>query len=86
MPFSIFYTENAKKDLGKLDKNTARRVKAKLAAASENPVPFVKRLQGVELYSLRVGNYRVLMSIEWASKRFIISRIGHRKNVYEKPS
>jgi mRNA interferase RelE/StbE len=83
MPFGIYYTGNAARELGKLNKNIAKRIKFKLEKVRIDPTPFVKRLKGVELYSLRVGDYRILMNIEASTGKIIITRIGHRKNVYE---
>lgn len=83
MPFGIYYTEDAKKALGKVDKKVAKRIKAKLAMASVNPDPFIKRLKGIELYAMRVGDYRIILDIKRNELIILVIKIGHRRSVYE---
>ena len=82
MPFSIYFTDNSGKEFGRLDKTIQERIKAKLEKASSSPMLFVKRLKGVELFSLRAGNYRVILNIEWTSRKITVMKISLRKNVY----
>lgn len=86
MPFSIGFTDNSEKELGKLDRTMQKRIKAKLKKITKDPMLFVKRLKGVGLFSLRVGDYRVLLNIEWTGQKITVMRIGPRKNVYDKLS
>ena len=44
---------------------------------------FVK-LKGREEFKLRVGDYRVIASIDDKHKRIEVLLIGHRKNIYKK--
>ena len=84
MPFSIYFTVNSEKELANLDKVIKKRIKAKLEKLYANPTLFVKRLKGVELFSLRVGDYRVILSIDPTGQKITVMQIGHRKNVYDK--
>lgn len=44
------------------------------------------QLQGVErLYRLRVGDYRVIYSIEGRRLVIVVVKVGHRRDVYLKP-
>ena len=80
MVYRIEFSQNAKKDLDKLDKEIALRILKKLDEIVENPHHYVKRLVGSELFSLRVGDHRLLMII--GNKIFIV-KVGNRKDVYE---
>ncbi len=82
MAFALYFTASAEKDFRRLDKESMKALKSRLEKARENPELFVKRLTGVKLFSLRSGDYRAILSIDWASKKIIVLRIGHRKNVY----
>ena len=84
MPFSIYFTDNSEKELGKLAKTIQKRIKAKLEKVSSDPMLFVKRLKGVDLFSLRVGDYRVILNIEWTGQKITVMKLGPRKNVYDK--
>ena len=50
---------------------------------SENPFSKdIKRLKGSNDFRLRVGDYRVIFSIE--KETIQILKVGHRKNIYER--
>jgi len=81
MEYSIEFSQNAKKDLDSLQKEIAVRILKKLREIITNPYRHVKRLAGSELFSMRVGDYRILMII--IDNKIFIIKIGHRKDVYE---
>ena len=83
MTYSIRVTETAKKQLSKIDKQTARRIDSKLREIASDPFAHVTRLVGLELYKMRVGDYRVLMSIQKDKLVVMVVEIGHRRNVYK---
>ena len=49
----------------------------------DSPYRFVKHLEGVPLFSLRVGDYRIIMDISSSKMIILVLRIGPRKNVYD---
>ena len=83
MSYVIGLSDTAKDDLSDLDNVLRGRVIRKLKAIKDDPFGYVKRLTGVELYSLRVGNFRAIMSIEERRNIILVVRIGPRKNVYD---
>lgn len=59
------------------------RVAMRLLALEDNPRPAgIKKLQGEESYRLRIGDYRVLLSIDDEQQQITIYAIGHRREVY----
>lgn len=83
MTYNIRVTETAKKQLSKIDRQAARRIDKKLREISSDPFLHVTRLVGLEIYKLRVGDYRVLMSIQKDKLVIMVVEIGHRRNVYK---
>lgn len=83
MAYNIHITETAKKQLAKLDRQIAKRIDKKLREISHDPFLYVSRLHTLELYKLRVGDYRVLMSIQRDKLIIIVVEISHRRNVYK---
>ncbi|MDE1767032.1 MAG: type II toxin-antitoxin system RelE/ParE family toxin [Thaumarchaeota archaeon] len=81
MTYSIRVTETAKKQLSKIDKQIARRIDGKLLEIASDPFLHVTRLAGLELYKMRVGDYRVLMSIQKDKMIVMVIEIGHERNV-----
>jgi mRNA interferase RelE/StbE len=49
----------------------------------DNPFDYVKHLVRVPLYSLRVGDYRVILDIKAGQMLIFVIKAGHRKNVYD---
>lgn len=84
MKYTVRWTETSLYQLKKVDKVTAERITAKVEAVSEIPFRFVKPLKGFDLYVLRVGDYRVIMSIEQEKMIIFVFEVGHRRSIYKK--
>ena len=83
MVYKILVTETAKKQLAKINRQDAKRIDVMLREIEEDPFHYVTRLVGLELYKLRVGDYRVLMSIQKYRMLIMVAEISHRSNVYK---
>jgi mRNA interferase RelE/StbE len=83
LAYSIFLTDTAKKQMAKLDKQIAKRITKKLHDLSIDPFLYVSRLLDQDLYKLRVGDYRVLMTIQHTKLIIIVVEVSHRRNVYK---
>jgi mRNA interferase RelE/StbE len=86
--YAIEFTGAAARDLrkiGKGDRGTARRLVTAIEALGEEPRPDgVRKLAGeIDVYRIRVGDYRVLYGVGDAVLIVTIVRIGHRRDVYE---
>ncbi|WP_367182633.1 type II toxin-antitoxin system RelE/ParE family toxin [Thermococcus sp.] len=59
------------------------RIKEALLKLSQNPwFTQYKKLRGYPFYRIRVGDYRIIYSVEEDSKTVYVVRIGRRENVY----
>ena len=83
MAYSIRVTDTAKNQLAKLDRQAAKRIDKKLREIAPDPFQYVSKLAGLEFYKLRVGDYRVLMSIQKGNLIILVIEISHRRNVYK---
>ncbi len=82
MPFKIIWDEKAYDSLNKLEPSISRRIFKKVEEMAENPFSRdIKRLKGSKDFRLRVGDYRVIFSIE--GEMITILKVGHRKHIYE---
>lgn len=84
--YSVGYETKAQKELGKLDKQIARRISRAVSALGTNPRPAgCRRLVGYdELWRIRVGNYRVIYTIQDTELIVLALRIAHRSEVYRR--
>lgn len=83
MPFEIILTEKAKKCFKELDKHIASRIADKLAELAKKETVSLEKLEGKNFYKFRVGDYRVLIEKFPATKKLIVLKVGHRKNIYK---
>ena len=91
MAWSIDLDPRAKRELNGLDPQIARRISRFLferLAHHENPRSIGEALKGSDLGDLwkyRVGDYRIIASIEDKLVRRLVVRIGNRREVYRSP-
>lgn len=68
-PLPIVFTARAEREFRALDSTIAKRIKAKLEALASSPDAFdTTELQGIDGRRLRVGDYRVIYTIEAAAE------------------
>ena len=83
MAYQVILKRSAEKELDALQENLRERILRRLLTLEENPRPSgIKKLQGQESFRLRVGDYRVLYTIDDKSKQVFILGVGHRREVY----
>ena len=88
MAWAIDYTDTARRQLRKLDKQAAQRILDFMdnrIAAGRNPRDTGKALTGNTLGSYwryRVGDFRIICDIQDERLRILIIQIGNRREVY----
>ncbi|HCC57122.1 MAG TPA: type II toxin-antitoxin system mRNA interferase toxin, RelE/StbE family [Solibacterales bacterium] len=83
--YSLEIKRSAQKELDALDDALFIRIDRKLLALADDPrPPGSKKLKGYkDQWRVRVGDWRVLYIIEDAAKLVSITRVAHRREVYE---
>lgn len=84
MKWSYAYQPTFLADLKQLDLQVAQRILEKLEAIKGDPLRSMKRLKGSDLFSLRVGDYRVYGRAYVAQRLIEFVRAGHRRNIHER--
>lgn len=81
--YKIKIKKSAQKEIKQLSDKDLKRVVDKIALLAKDPRPEgCKKLSGDEKYRIRVGNYRVLYSIEDQILVIYVVKVGHRRDVY----
>ena len=87
MSYFVEFKEDAMKELGKFDKKVAQRILNKIKWLAENFENVShERLKGEEwedMFKLRVGDYRVIYSVDRDKKIITIHLVGHRSEIYK---
>ena len=83
--YRLAFTESAEKELSRLPDSAVQRIAARIEKLADNPRPSgCKKLKGgVKEWRIRIGDYRVIYTIEDARKAVDVTRIAHRKEVYK---
>ena len=87
MTFSVIYTTSTRRDLKQLPSGIAKKCILTISKIKYDPFSFAKKLQGSKqapLYSLRIGEYRAIMSIKDDRLIIFVLEIGHRSSIYRK--
>jgi len=87
--YNVELTPAAKRDLKRLDTGVRHRIAVALEnlAQQDDPYWHVKKLEGAPesaFYALRVGDYRVILTIEDRKMVIFVFEIDRRKTAYRK--
>jgi len=86
--WTVKFSDEAKRNLKKLDKSTQKRITHFLQTRlqnTDNPRATGKSLQGnlSGLWRYRIGDFRLLCRIEDGELIILVIEIGHRKEIYK---
>ena len=87
MGYHLGFMRGAKKDLGRLSPDVARRILDDLEKLERDPRPVgVRPLHGNRLpgFRLVVGDYRILYTVDDQEEAVTVYAVGHRSDVYRK--
>ncbi|MYZ54103.1 type II toxin-antitoxin system RelE family toxin [Malikia spinosa] len=88
MVWKVELSSQALKALGQLDAQVARRILTFLhdrVAPLEDPRSIGEALKGSKLgefWKYRIGDYRIISSIEDGALRILVVKVGNRREVY----
>jgi mRNA interferase RelE/StbE len=74
----------AARQLRKLDKVMGKRLSQAITTLGDNPrPPGSKKLVGIDVWRIRVGDWRVIYQIHDDRLIVLVVRIGHRREIYD---
>jgi mRNA interferase RelE/StbE len=83
MLYSVTFRTSAAKELRKLPIPARKQVSVLIDSLVHDPRPHdVKKMTGVDAWRIRIGDYRVVYSIEDQQLVVEIIKIGNRREVY----
>ncbi|MDA8082774.1 MAG: type II toxin-antitoxin system RelE/ParE family toxin [Nitrospiraceae bacterium] len=82
--YRIAVKKSAKKEIDELPDHQFLKVDKAILALRENPYPYpqAKKLKGTDNFRLRVGDFRIVYSVDEDEKIVTVYRIRHRRDVY----
>ena len=83
MKYKVQIVHAAEKEMDKLPTVIHTRISRRILSLEDDPRPkSVKKLSGREEYRLRVGDYRVLYTVDDKDTIVIIFAVSHRREAY----
>jgi mRNA interferase RelE/StbE len=83
--YQILINPSAEKQIQKLPKNVRIRITESILNLGDEPRPHgSKKLQGVDAYRIRIGDYRVVYEIQDNILLVTVVIVGNRKDIYKK--
>jgi len=81
--YQVLIRSSAEKEMNDLSQSFHRRISVKIAGLGENPRPSgCQKLSGLDGYRIRVGNYRVVYTIDDKTSIVRVIAVGHRREIY----
>ena len=82
--YSITFARSARKELEKLPASVAQRILARIEALMKAPRPAgAVKLQGNRsLWRIRIGDFRVIYSVDESARMIDISAVRNRRDAY----
>ncbi len=82
--YALVMRPSARRDLKRLPVAVLRRIDAQILSLAEEPFPpDAKKLEGLEgLHRVRVGDYRILYTVDTKQRVVTIAKLRHRREAY----
>ena len=82
--YNVVFKPSIEKDLKSLPKHQIQSILSKVATLANEPFPYNSvKLTGTDnLYRIRVGDYRVIYSVDRNYHQVVVHYVRHRREVY----
>jgi mRNA interferase RelE/StbE len=83
--YRILFRRSAVKELEDIPSAHLKRIVSRIESLIENPRPKgCRKISSEKRYRLRQGPYRIVYSVSDEEKIVIITKIGHRREIYRR--
>ena len=83
MGYEVRIVSAAEREMDRLPVAVYKRISRRILTLEDNPRPRgAKKLSGREEYRLRIGDYRVLYTVDDKNGVVTIFAVGHRREIY----
>ena len=83
MAWNVLWSSRSIRQLKKLDKKQARKIRDAVLEITDNPFVAVRKLSDSAFFRMRVGNYRIIMDLQQGTMIIFVVEVDHRRRVYD---
>jgi len=83
MIWDVKWSGKSVKQLKKLDKTVARRIRDKVLGITDSPFQSVRRLSDSPFYRMRIGDYRIILDLQQGKLIIFVVELDHRSKIYK---
>jgi mRNA interferase RelE/StbE len=83
MTWNVLWSLRSARQLKKLDKKQARRIRDAVLEITDNPFVAVRKLSDSAFFRMRVGDYRVIMDLQQGKMIIFVVEVDHRRRIYD---
>jgi len=84
--YNVVFKKSASRQLRKLPQDIIKRIATRIDQLESNPFPEgfeqLKVYRDPFMYRVRVGDYRILYTVDTSTETITIFGIGHRREIY----
>ncbi len=84
MIYLVKWAPKPLKFLEKLPKEMSVRIVNKLEIVKNDPFHYLEHYEGADVYKLRIGDYRLLIDIDFSNKVLKVRLLDHRGRIYNR--
>jgi len=82
--WQVVWSEKSVKQLKKLDKKDAQIIRDRVLEIRDDPYKTTNRLVNVDLYSLRIGQYRIILDLKRGQLIIFALSVAKRGHIYDR--
>lgn len=83
MTWNVLWSSRSIRQLRKLDKKQARKIRDAVIEIMDNPFTAVRKLSDSAFFRMRVGNYRIIMDLQQGTMIIFVVEVDHRRRIYD---
>ena len=82
--YTVTFARSARRELEALDRTVVARILSRIEGLAQEPrPPGARKLRGEQqLWRIRVGDYRVVYSVDYRQRVVDVVRVRHRREAY----
>jgi len=82
--YQVLFSDKAKKQIEKLPKKIQEIMLNKIYSIRHDPTRYLKKLEGSNLWRLRIMDYRAIINVIITERNLIVLTIDKRSRVYDR--